>query len=152
METKNNNEPKQQRQVPSQMEYREMAHWKVGEDIITVVGGEEKKPIAYIKLEKYDDNKKPVLSCRDLDSNALFENTSNLYELKRDLKDREIALTQAMQQKEQQQVHNQEQVETPAVQSKVAQKIPDQEKGNELKKVRRTKADKSKEPEQTISH
>lgn len=158
MNTAQNNETKHQRKIPSEMEYREKAHWKVGEDIITVVGGEEKEPIAYIRLEKYDENKKPILACRDLDGNALSENTSNLYKLKRDLKDKEIELTEAMRKKEQPQVEND--VETPAPvaeavvttrESTNASKIPVQEKDNELKKTRRSKT-KVKETEQTISH
>ena len=140
------------------MEYREKAHWKIGDDIITVVGGEEKKPIAFIKLEKYDENKKPVLSCRDLDGNPLFASTANLYDLKRDLKNKEVELTQAMQAKEQPQQTTDrpdvpaEQIEVPAPQQESVTKTPNQEKGNELKKVRRSKSDKSQKTEQTIPH
>lgn len=144
-----NNEPKHERKIPSQMEYRERAHWKVGEDIITIVGGEEKQPIAFIKLEKYDENKKPVFSCRDVEGNVLAENTTNLYELKRDLKDKEIALTKAMREKDKPQVK--QGIETPAPQTETVTKAPAQDKGTELKKVRGSKTAKSKENEQTIS-
>jgi hypothetical protein len=154
-----NDKPKHQRTIPSEMEYHEKAHWKVGEDIITVVGGKEKQPIAFIRLEKYDENKKPILSCRDLDGNALAENTSNLYELKRDLKDKEIELTEAMRKKELSLEHSDhtetlatDHVEVSAPQPDNVSKTHNQEKGNELKKVRSRKNKKTQETEQTISH
>lgn len=146
-----NNQPKQQRSNPSLMEAHEKMAWKVGEDIITVVGGQEKKPIAFIKLERYDDNKRPVFSCRDLDGNPLAEETSNLYQLKRSLKDKEIALTAAMQDKDEP-VQTPARGETPATEQSVnAAKAPEADKGNELKKVRRARTVKQKDNEQNLS-
>lgn len=146
-----NNKLKHPRAVPSEMEYREKAQWKVGDNIITAVGGAEKKSVAFIKLERYDDNKKPVFSCRDLDGNSLSEETSNLYELKRNLKDKEIELTEAMQKKEVSR-ENPNQDTPPIPQPEKKEKAPEVQKGNELKKVRSKKADKEKENEQTLSH
>lgn len=158
-----NNEPKQQRKIPSQMEAHEKMHWKVGDDIFTIVGGAEKKPIAFIKLERYDDNKKPVFSCRDLDGNSLSEETSNLYELKRDLKNKEIELTQAMRKKElsrenpvpqnAQQVNNPEQVQQPVNNVQSEQKTVKEKtsrRKSELKEVRNEK-DNDQQKEQTVT-
>ena len=148
-----NNESKQQQKNPGLMIAHEKMTWKVGEDIIYFTGEEEQKPVAFIKLEKYEEHegkKKPVFSSRDLDGNPLTENTSNLYELKRDIKEKEIELTEAMRKKELSR-ENPERIEIPASQSENIAKTDENEKGNELKKVRRTKNNKSKENEQNVS-
>lgn len=150
METETNN-TKQDERFQSEMEYREKAHWKVGDNIITIVGGTEKKPIAYIKLERYDD-KKPVFSCVDLDGNPLTEETSNLYELKKDLKTKEAALTHAMLDKEQPAKNPERQeIHAPAqTRQDNTEVAPEIAKKNELKKSR-TRTPKTKENTQSVS-
>lgn len=94
-----NEKPKHTRPTPTEIEYLEKAQWKVGEDIITVRGGlpnEEKQPIATIRLNGYDGNKKPILSVHDLDGQEITERSSNLYDLKKQVRDAEERLTKQM--------------------------------------------------------
>ncbi|MEO5643899.1 MAG: hypothetical protein ABIQ40_18670 [Bacteroidia bacterium] len=91
------------RPAVSKMYFLEAARWTVGKDKFTVCIGEEdgpKIPVAYVRIEGFDDNKKAILSCRDLDGNKLFETTNNIYELKCQFQDNEITLTQAMQERD----------------------------------------------------
>ena len=146
MNTPDNNEKsKQAKKIPTEIEYREPGQWKVDENVLTVMGGlpgEEKRPIGFVKLIRYDENKKPELAALDLEGNEIFERSSNLYQLKKQFRDSEERLTKALLIREAQ----------PEKTSEIKPEIPAEQKGKELKKVRRTKADKSKENEQIISH
>lgn len=95
----NDQKPKYVKKVPTEIEYHEKGHWTKGENILTVMGGlpdEPKKPIAFVKLLDYDENKKPVLVAIDLEGQELFERTSNLYQLKKQIIEQEQRLTKAM--------------------------------------------------------
>jgi len=97
MTTQNENQKKPQK-LPTEIEYHEKGDWKKNENIITVMGGlpgEPKTPIAFIKLLDYDE-KKPILTALDLKENELFERTSNLYQLKKQIKEQELRLTKEM--------------------------------------------------------
>jgi hypothetical protein len=68
--------PKSTQRIPTEIEYHEKGQWAKGERIITVVGGlsgETKRPIGYITLIDYDENKKPILAATDLDGNEWCE-------------------------------------------------------------------------------
>lgn len=150
MEKENNNQEKPR--FKSAGEYQERVQWKTGEDIIRFTDGKHAEPLAYIKLEKYDDNGKPVFSCRDFEGKPLFEdNTNNLYQLKRSLKDKEVELSAALEAKSQSQ-----EVSAPTASQEKSEvnkevPVPEKEKGKYLKDARRGKESKHKENEQNIS-
>jgi len=155
METEKNNQ--YQRRIPSNGKYIEVLYWKPGEDIIVLTGGKDNQPLAYIKLEKYDGNGKPVFSCRDFEGKPLFEdNTNNLYQLKRGLKEKEAELAAALEQKSQSQEVSAQAAspEKPEVKSEVPVQSNEQKKGKDLKEARRGKAAKEKEQdnEHDLSH
>ncbi len=137
------------RKVPTEIEYHEKGHWTKGENIITVMGGlpsESKAPIAHIKLEDYDENKKPILIALDLEGAELFERTSNLYQLKKLIRDQEQRLTKEMIIRNNTPVLEVAQpVETPAL-----EQTTEAVKTNSIRKVRRSKD--SNEQSQSISH
>ncbi len=139
MTTENQNEnQKQPRKLPTEIEYHEKGHWTKGENIIAVMGGlpgEPKTPIAFIKLLDYDENKKPVLSAIDLKENELFERTSNLYQLKKQIRELEQRLTKEMI------IHNAPApvIEQSAAATNRSSEVSDKTKANGLHKSRRRK-------------
>lgn len=152
MNTENQNEnQKQPRKMPTEIEYHEKGHWTKGENIITVMGGlpsEPKLPIAFIKLLDYDENKKPILAALDLDGNELFERTSNLYQLKKLIREQEQRLTKEMI------IHNAapvKEVEQAASDSLTpVEEHPEKAKVNGLHKARRRKD--SNDQSHEVSH
>lgn len=98
MTTPNENQKRPQK-LPTEIEYHEKGDWKKNENIITVMGGlpgEPKSPIAFVQLLDYDENKKPIITALDLEGNELFERTSNLYQLKKQIREQEQKLTKEM--------------------------------------------------------
>jgi hypothetical protein len=90
--------PTKNEKIISRMYFIEPAVWRIGADFVVAVGNEHepKIPVAYYRIENYDENKKPMFSSRDLEGNELFETTTYLFQLKRKFRDKEIELTQAM--------------------------------------------------------
>lgn len=151
MENENNNQ--RQHRFMSNGEFQERVQWKVGEDIVKFTDGKNAEPLAYVKLEKYDDNGKPVFSCRDFEGKPLFEdNPNNLYQLKRSLKDKEVELSAALEEK----TISVEVTEPLAIQDKpeVIKEVPVKEKSpsRELKQTRRGKEGKQQDNEQNLTH
>lgn len=126
-----NEKPKSTQRIPTEIEYHEKGQWAKGERIITVVGGlpgEAKRPIGYITLIDYDENKKPILAATDLDGNEWCERSGNLYQLKKQFREHEARLTKALLIKE----HSSKQEVTPDVSQ--------EPKANELATTRKRKA------------
>lgn len=147
MTTSNENQ-KRPKKVPSEIEFLEKGQWAKGENIITVLGGlpgEAKTPIAFVTLLDYDENKKPILAAVDLEGNELFERTSNLYQLKKQIKESEQRLTKEMI------IHNSAPVQqsTPEVVAPAEDKS-EQIKRNGLHKARRGK--ESNDQSHEVSH
>lgn len=127
-----NEKPKPTQRIPTEIEYHEKGQWAKGERIITVVGGltgEAKRPIGYIILIDYDENKKPILAATDLDGNEWCEHSGNLYQLKKQFREQEARLTKALLIKE----NSLEQEEAPDVSQ--------EPKANELATTRKRKVE-----------
>lgn len=145
MSTPNENYP---RKSATEMEYHEKAQWTKDENIIAVMGGlpgEVKRPIGFIKLVDYDEQRKPILASIDLDGNEIFERTSNLYVLKKQFRDHEARLTKALI------IHEAAKGGeiTPSASEQIKEQ-PEQEKANGSKTIRRSRG--SKDNSQEVSH
>lgn len=94
-----NEKPKPTQRIPTEIEYREPGQWKIGQTVLTVMGGlpdEEKRPIGYVELEGYGEDKKPILIAKDLEGNELCERSGNLYAIKKEFLRLEQMLTKDM--------------------------------------------------------
>lgn len=153
-----NSKPKHQRRIPSEMEAHETMQWRVGENIITMMGGlsnEPKQPVATIRLVGYDENRKPVLALLDLDGNEIAERSSNLYQLKKYCLDNEQRLTKDMLNR----MNPRQEKEQPTAETEVKQETaetkketPHEKKSNSLKAARKGAEEKHKENEQYLTH
>ncbi len=153
-----NTENKNQINNESKMYFIEKAQWKKGEDILTIVVGEKNEDrdvVGYVRLEGYDENKKPILISTGLDGNELFPVSNNLFEVKKQFKDNEKRLTQVMEEYEHEQTEKVEELierqavpledpertgsETDDLELEDGKQNPQLKKENEVKDIRQQK-------------
>lgn len=104
MNTTPNTEAKHNRPPQSKMYFTELPNWKKSKPVLEVsIGepGEEKQLVGTINLVEYDENKKPHFSAHDIDGNEIFIQDKNLYQLKKQFKDKEQELIAELEERNQ---------------------------------------------------